>query len=202
LADGAYTVQADVINTAGLAAHASQAITVDETPPTVAVAGSLTVKADQADTITFTFSEPVTGFDNTSVSVTGGTLGPITKVNGSTYPAAFTPTANFEGTGSVQVVASGWTDTAGNPGTASNTVLITEDTKAPTVVVAADLSALKANQPDPIMFTFSEPVTGFDNTSVSVTGGTLTTITKEDSRHHIAAITPTTSDDTHTSTNQ
>src|SRR5262249_6403203 len=38
---------------------------------------------------------------------------------------------NFQGTATIQVLASGtWTDTLGNPGLASNTVLITEDTRA------------------------------------------------------------------------
>src|SRR5262249_24564418 len=47
-----YTVQANVINTAGLAAHASQAITVDETPPTIAIGaiiGNNVVNVSAAD---------------------------------------------------------------------------------------------------------------------------------------------------------
>ena len=46
---------------------------------------SPTLKAGQTDTITFTFSEAVTGFDNADVSVTGGTLGTITQVDDTTY---------------------------------------------------------------------------------------------------------------------
>ena len=139
LADGSYTLKADVSNTAGDQAQISQAITVDETAPTVTVAGLPTLKAGQTDTITFTFSEAVTGFDNASVTVTGGTLSAITQVNATTYTAVFTPAANFEGAGSVQVVAGVWTDTVGNPGPTSNTLLTTEDTKGPTVTVAGNL---------------------------------------------------------------
>jgi hypothetical protein len=110
------------------------------------VAGSSpTLKAGQTDTITFTFSEAVTGFDNADVSVTGGTLSTITQVNGTTYTAVFTPTTNFQGTGSVQVLASGtgtssWTDTLGNPGTASNTFSITEDTRSLTIAFGQTLT--------------------------------------------------------------
>ena len=205
LADGTYTVKADVSNAAGTQAQAFQAVTVDETAPTVTVAGSSpTLKAGQTDTITFTFSEAVTGFDNASVSVTGGTLGAITQVNDTTYMAVFTPAANFHGTGSVQVVAGGWTDKAGNPGLvlASNTLSTTEDTELPTVAVTGNSPTLKAGQTDTITFTFSEAVTGFDNADVSVTGGTLGTITQVNATTFTAVFTPAAGVDTQTATIQ
>jgi hypothetical protein len=84
----------------------------------------------------------VTGFDNSDVSVSGGTLSAVTPdagdPSGKTYKATFTRTAGVDATtATIQVAASGtgtssWTDAAGNPGTASNTVSISEDTKAPT----------------------------------------------------------------------
>src|SRR5262249_26869724 len=158
--------------------------------------GSPTLKGGQTDTITFTFSEAVNGFDNADVSVTGGTLSTITQVNATTYTAVFTPTANFEGTGSLQVVASGsgtssWTDTLGNPGLASNTLSITEDTKGPTVTVTGNSPTLKAGHTHTISVTFSEAVTGFDMSDVSVTGGTLSTITQARRSSDPAVFTPT-----------
>src|SRR5260370_38844616 len=86
--------------------------------------------------------------------------------------------------GSIQVLASGtgtssWTDSAGNPGTASNTLSITEDTQAPSVVVSGSSSTLNAGQTETITFTFSEAVTGFNNADVSVVGGTLSTIDRK-----------------------
>src|SRR5205823_1539533 len=138
----------------------------------------------------------VTGFDNADVSVTGGTLSTITQVNGTHYTAVFTPTggADTDRT-SVEEGASGagtwwWTDTLGNPGLASNTFSITEDTKGPTVTVAGS-PTLKAGQTDTITFTFSEAVTGFDNADVSVTGGTLSTITQVNGTTYTAVFTPT-----------
>jgi VCBS repeat-containing protein len=53
LADGIYTLTADVSNSAGIPADASQAIRVDETPPTIAintVVGNNVVNADAAST--------------------------------------------------------------------------------------------------------------------------------------------------------
>src|SRR5207245_10317807 len=81
------------------------------------------------------------GFDITDVSVTGGTLGPITKVNDTTYTATFTPTAGVDTqTASIQVLASGtgtaaWTDKPGKRDNASNTLSVNEDTLAPAVPV-------------------------------------------------------------------
>src|SRR5262249_4373944 len=165
-------------------------------------------KAGQTDTITFTFSEAVTGFDNADVSVTGGTLSTITQVNATTYTAVFTPAAGGDTqTVTVQVVASGsgassWTDTLGNPGLASNTLSITEDTKGPTVTPSATPLRSKAGQTDTITFTFSEAVTGFDNNDVSVTNGQLSLITKVDDTHYTAVFTPTGGADTQTATIQ
>src|SRR5262249_57118006 len=76
----------------------------------------------------------------------------------------------------IQVVASGsgtssWTDTLGNPGLASNTLSITEDTKSPTVTVAGS-PTLQAGQTDTITFTFSEAVTEIGNAGLRGPGGT------------------------------
>src|SRR5262249_51281315 len=99
-------------------------------------------------------------------------------------------------------VASSWTDAAGNPGFASNTLSITEDTKSPTVTVTGSSPTLKAGQTDTITFTFSEAVTGFDNNDVSVTNGQLSLITKVDDTHYTAVFTPTGGPETQTPTIQ
>src|SRR5260370_30956691 len=66
--------------------------------PSVVVSGSSsTLNAGQTDTITFTFSEAVTGFNNADVSVVGGTLSTITATaNPDVYTAAFTPSAGVD----------------------------------------------------------------------------------------------------------
>jgi Bacterial Ig-like domain len=52
--------------------------------------------------LTFAFSEAVTGFDNSDVSVSGGTLSAVTPdagdPSGKTYKATFTPTAGVDAT--------------------------------------------------------------------------------------------------------
>src|SRR5262249_53521021 len=184
-------------------------ITEDTKSPTVTVTGSSpTLKAGQTDTITFTFSEAVTGFDNNDVSVTNGQLSLITKVDDTHYTAVFTPTGGADTqTATIQVVASGsgttsGTDTLGNPGLARHTLSTTEASKGPTVPVTGTPPPYTALFPSTITFTFSEAVTGFDNADVSVTGGTLSTITQVDATTYTAVFTPAAGVDTQTATVQ
>jgi Bacterial Ig-like domain len=95
------------------------------------------LNAGQTDQVTFSFNEAVLGFDNADVSVSGGTLSTISQTDATHYTATFTPMAGVIEMATIQVLASGtgtssWTDLAGNPGTASNTFSITEDTELPT----------------------------------------------------------------------
>lgn len=156
----------------------------DTQSPTVTVsAASPTLNAGQTDTIRFSFSEAVSGFDNADVVVTGGALGAITATaDPKVYTAIFTPAAGVDAqTATIQVLANGagtsmWTDASNNPGLASNIVSISEDTNAPTVGISADKTSLTSGQTATITFSFSETVSGFGNADVTVTGGTLSPI--------------------------
>ena len=166
----------DVAGNAGTASN-TLSITEDTQAPTVVVSGSsATLAAGETATITFAFSGAVSGFDLSDVSVTGGALSNLQPVAGDPthYTAIFTPAAGVNTqTAQIQVLAGGWTDAAGNAGTASNTLSITEDTQAPTVVVSGSSATLAAGETATITFAFSEAVTGFDLSDVSVTGGAL-----------------------------
>ena len=75
------------------------------------------LKIGDTSTVTITFSEAVTGFDNTDVTVDNGTLSTLTAADGGvTWTATFTPTANIEDTTNVVTVADTYTDVAGNAG--------------------------------------------------------------------------------------
>jgi hypothetical protein len=135
--------------------------------------------AGQTDTITFAFSGAVTGFDLADVSATGGTLSNLQQVTGDPthYTATFTPTANFQGTGSVQVLASGsgaasWTDVAGNAGTASGVFSIAENTQTGTTIDSGASAEISGASAAAITFANNSGVSGtlmLDN-SVSFTG--------------------------------
>ncbi|MCX8520264.1 MAG: Ig-like domain-containing protein, partial [Rhodoferax sp.] len=128
--------------------------------------------------ITFSFSETPSSFDSSDISVTGGTLGPLIG-SGSVRTASFTPTAGIDSSTASISVAGGensYTDAAGNPGGAGSTPLLTVDTRAPTLSITSSQSVVKANETATITFSFSETPTGFVSSDISVSGGTLGTL--------------------------
>ncbi|MEN2388762.1 Ig-like domain-containing protein, partial [Comamonas sp. A7-5] len=75
----------------------------------------------------------------------------------------------------------GVTDKAGNAGvgsTVSNAYAI--DTALPTATIVVAEAALQAGESTLVTITFSEAVDGFDNSDLSVSGGTLSTVTSSD----------------------
>ncbi|MCX8520844.1 MAG: Ig-like domain-containing protein, partial [Rhodoferax sp.] len=157
----------------------SPAPNIFATAPTLTISSSQSVlKAGETATITFTFSEEPSGFDSSDIHVTGGTLGTLSG-NGSIRTALFTPAADQQnGSASIGVDAESYTDAAGNKGRAGNTPDIGFDTLVPTLAISSDRSALRMGETASITFTFSEdPLASFDATDISITGGTLGSLT-------------------------
>ncbi|WP_410169802.1 beta strand repeat-containing protein [Acinetobacter seifertii] len=176
VANGTYT---DLAGNAGSGASLA-GLTADITPPTLAISASdLNLAAGETTTVTFTFSEPVTGFDATDVAVAGGTLTGLTTTDGVTWTATFTQ----DGTAtppSLSVANGTYTDLAGNPGSGASLAGLTADITPPTLAISASDLNLAAGESTTVTFTFSEAVTGFDATDVAVAGGTLTGLTTTD----------------------
>ncbi|GAB3460963.1 hypothetical protein GCM10027321_21090 [Massilia terrae] len=166
---------ADYADAAGNTGSASSlSLTVDTKAPTLAITSdAAALKAGQSATVTFTFSDdPGAGFNANAISVAGGTLGALSGT-GLVRTAVFTPSANAETTASIAVAGTSYADAAGNSGSASS-LSIAVDTKAPTLAIGSDLSALKAGQAATVSFTFSEnPGASFTSSDIAVTGGTL-----------------------------
>ncbi|MBD9606181.1 VCBS domain-containing protein [Pseudomonas sp. PDM08] len=98
---------------------------VDTVPPTVAVTGTaLGSSVGSTSTVTFQFSETVSGFTLSDVAVTTtsgvprGTFSNFTQVDGDTYTTILTRTQG--GSIKVDVAANSYTDLAGNPGAAGS----------------------------------------------------------------------------------
>ncbi|WP_287637815.1 MULTISPECIES: Ig-like domain-containing protein, partial [unclassified Microcystis] len=132
---------------------------------------------DNSSLVTFEFSEDVAGFDNSDVNVSGGTLSDFTLVDGSSYTAIFTADDAVETTGSVSVAAASYTDVAGKDGGAgSDTVTI--DTLNPTVGINFASQLLTGqNFSTTVTFQFSEAVSGFAASDVTLTNGVLSNFT-------------------------
>jgi ELWxxDGT repeat protein len=147
-------------------------MTIVATPSTVPFGGT--------STITFTLSEPCTGFTNADVQVTGGTISGFTG-SGTTYTATFAPDL-YATSGVVFVGDAAFTDLAGNPNASASVLLFIDsypfyDTVPPTIDVVASTAKLLVGQTATITFTLSEPAAAFALATIQATGGTLSNLT-------------------------
>ncbi|MCC3637206.1 MAG: hypothetical protein JGK13_22950, partial [Microcoleus sp. PH2017_37_MFU_D_B] len=94
--------------------------------------------------------------------------------SGTTYNFTVTPTAT--GNVTVDVPAATATDTAGNNNTAATQLVRTADITAPTVALTST-SPTTTNAPFLVTATFSESVTGFIASDVTVANGTVSGFT-------------------------
>lgn len=144
----------------------------DTKPPTLVIGDTfLGPTATEPVTFTFTFSEAVTGFTAGDVIVAGGTKGAFDG-SGNAYTLVVTPTPNANGTIAVDVPAGVATDIAGNPNMAAAQHTQAFDTRQPSLVITDDVSEPTATGLVTFTFTFSEAVTGFTASDVTVAGGT------------------------------
>ena len=178
-------------------------LTVDRTPPTVssiAISGS-TTNPENSSTATFlvTFSESVTGVatSNFGLRLTGVTGSSVTSVSGSGSTRTVTINTG-SGDGLIYLDLANTTpaipDLAGNALTAAftNFTALVIDKTAPTVTVNQAGGQADPAPSGPVHFTvvFSEPVTGFTTSDVTIggtAGGTKTaTITGSGPTYDVA----------------
>ena len=139
LADGSYSIKANVSDAAGNAATtASQAITLDTLPPTVTIstAGATTNQSTQTISGTVAATEAAAGstvtlFDTVNSVTTQ--IGTATVVGGS-----WSTTVTLSGNGTHSIVAKD-TDAIGNIGS-SSPVVFTLATVAPTIAITAPVA--------------------------------------------------------------
>ncbi len=159
-----------------------QLYTLDRTAPTVSVeqaAGQADPTNDQPIQFTADFSEPVSGFTPADVTLSGSSghgsaVVTLTPGPDDTYEIAVTG-LDSDGTLTASIDADRVSDPAGNGNTASTSTdnTVTFDATNPDVTVEQKSSQDDPTNTQPIEFTatFTEPVTGFDETDV-VLGGT------------------------------
>ncbi|WP_427773128.1 Ig-like domain-containing protein [Comamonas thiooxydans] len=163
---------------------ATSGVIVDTLRPTATiVVADTSLAVGETSLVTITFSEAVDGFDNSDLSVNGGTLSAVSSSDGGvTWTATFTPTVNLESTGNlITLNNAGVTDKAGNAGvgtTDSNNYAI--DTLRPTVTIVVADNALKVGESSIVTITFSEAVTGLELSDFTVENGVLSDLTTSD----------------------
>ncbi|MCW8200057.1 hypothetical protein D8B23_16975, partial [Verminephrobacter aporrectodeae subsp. tuberculatae] len=185
---------------AGVGSATSHNYSVNTVRPTATIAlADSALTAGETTTVTFTFSEPITGFDASDIVCTGGTLStPTANAERTVWTATFTPTDNVSArTNTIRVHLTGVTNATGNAGTgsaisANYSVDTRTDTTGPTPTITLADSALTAGETTTVTFRFSEPVNGFDASDIVCTSGTLSAPTANAERTvWTATFTPT-----------
>lgn len=186
---------------------ANSNVTVDGLRPTATVTvADNALKVGETSLVTFTSSKAVYGFTNADVTVPNGTLSAVSSSDGGiTWTAMLTPNANITDLSNVITLNNtGVSDMAGNAGvgvTSSNNISI--DTQRPTATISVADTVLRDGQSTTVTFTFSEAVTGFNNSDIAVTNGRLSGLSTADGGlTYTATFTPNTyvSDSTNTIT--
>ncbi|MEE5168273.1 Ig-like domain-containing protein [Pseudomonas alliivorans] len=170
----------DLAGNAGSGLSSSNNYAVDTVRPTASITvANPSLAIGQTSLVTFAFSEPVSGFDLSDISVGNGTLSGLTSAdNGLTWTATLTANANITAPNNFIVLDSGTVnDLAGNAGTtialSSN---YTVDTQRPSATISLANPNLSTGQTSLVTFAFSEPVTNFTLSDISVANGTLSNL--------------------------
>ncbi len=168
----------------GVGTATSNNYAIDTARPTATiVVADTSLIAGETSLVTITFSEAVTGFTNSDLTIANGTLSAVSSGDGNvTWTATFTPTANMtDSTNVITLANTGVSDGAGNTGTGttnSNNYAI--DTLRPTATIVVADTLLIAGETSLVTITFSEAVTGFTNSDLTVASGTLSAVSSGD----------------------
>ena len=138
--------------------------------------------ADTSSVVTFTFSEAPVGFTASDITVANGSVtGLVATANPLVWTATFTATAGFEGTASVSVNPSSYSNTAGNPGSgATDTVSIDTQPPAPSITLDANITSddiiniAEAGQNIPVTGVVGGDAKVGDTVTLTVNGKTFT----------------------------
>ncbi len=195
--DGTVTIEIDENVASDDAGNQNQAavdftIESDQTPPAPVItttAGSSTNTSPIP--VTIDFGEPVSGFTaatySTYVTVGNGTASSFTEISDSTYTFEVTPDSDVC-TVTVDLDAAAGTDAAGNTSQAATQLSVDYDSERPTVTLSTLEPSPTNNSPFNVTVEFSESVTGFIDSDVTVTNGTATLSGSGDT--YTATITP------------
>ncbi len=160
----------------------------NSTSPGVEITTDAPALTNQPFTATFNFSESVSGFSISDITVSNASLSNLSG-SGDTYTVDVTPTATGEVT--LQLGEATVTDNNGNGNFASEEVSVSYDADAPAVNISA---ATAVNTTFTANITFDEEVTGFELADISITNATAANFTGSGANYSVD-ITPVGSGD-------
>ncbi len=157
-------------DSSGNASAASSTLRVPVRPVPTATIGALTGPVDGRYTAVITLNTPSVTFTVEDLALTNATA--TLSGSGSSYTATLTPIS--DGAISVFVPAGRFSNANGDPNAdPSNTVSTTFDGTRPTLTIASEDVQNDGLTPFTVTFTFSEPVTGFEETDILVENATI-----------------------------
>lgn len=177
---GSKSIRVQTTDAAGNTYVEQMSVTVTTNPTVTITSSASTLKAGETATLTFTFSETPSGFEDGDITIAGGTLSGLTVDSGNdkVYTATFTPDANAQSlSGSLSIAAGTFKNASDQDNLASNTLTISGDTLRPTITsIERQTPALETTNADTLVYrvTFSEAVTSLDTGDFSVSGSTAT----------------------------
>lgn len=167
---------------------ASAAITIDRTASSLTITPNGTLRSGDFISFTFQFTSAVTGFTASDISVTNGTKGAFTPIDGDTYVLVVSPVA--DGVVAIDVPANVAVDVASNGNTAASASIVSDRT-APILTISPNGTQTNAATVT-LTFQFSEVVTGFTASDVALTNATPGTFTAVDGDTYTLVVTPVT----------
>ncbi len=185
LSDGTITLEATLTDPAGNSGPTvTDTESKDSAIPTASIAiGDPELSIGETTEITITFSEAITGFDNADLAIPNGTLSTVSSTDGNvTFTATYTPNADVEDDTNITTLNNtGVIDGSGNIGVgttdSSNFVI---DTQLPTAMISFSNNDLIAGETAIITIAFSEVITDFNNTDLTIPNGILSNVSSTD----------------------
>ncbi len=181
-----YTGITDAAGNAGTSTATSGNYAVDTVRPTLASAITISdtaLRIGDTATVTFTFTEAITGFTTADLNAPNAALSNLTTGDGGiTWTATLTPSASATAaSNTITLNYTGIVDLAGNAGTGTaSSGNYTVDTQRSTATVVVADAALIGGETSQVTITFSEAVTGFTNDDLTVPNGTLSAVSSSD----------------------
>ncbi|MCS3841126.1 hypothetical protein HNR03_005754 [Pseudomonas sp. JAI111] len=174
----------DLAGNTGSGTTDSNNYVIDSQRPTATIVLSdATLKPGETALVTITFSEAVSGFDNSDLTIANGTLSALSSSDGGiTWTATFTPTIGVtDATNVITLNNTGVSDLAGNTGTGvTNSANYVVETQVPTATIVIADNALKVGETSGVTITFSEAVSGFSNADLTIANGALSNVSSSD----------------------
>ncbi|WP_439883361.1 Ig-like domain-containing protein [Pontibacter sp. MBLB2868] len=169
------------------AASESIALIYDATGAEIVLASDAPATINKAFTVTFTFSEAVTGFTVADISVGNGAANNFSAQSATTYTALINP--ETDGEVSVRVAADVAFDEAANGNTASAELKRLYDTKRPDITLSTS-AANPLNKPFTVNINLTEAVADLELADITVKNGAASQLNKTGNTSYTVLITP------------